>query len=207
MALALLYELHGKDLFELPLACVERVAVQDRPLFLRMLAGGLNSPPTSSCGRLFDGIAALLGVRQVMTYEGQAAMELEGVAERGEAGQPLPMPVAASGGKWLLDWRPLVAGVLHGVLAGGRAPDLAATFHVSLAMGSAALCRQIRAETGLERVALSGGVFQNRLLSEQMVSLLAADGFQVFCHRLVPPGDGGLALGQAVIAGRVGACA
>lgn len=206
MALALLYELHGKDLFDLPLECLERVAVQDRPLFLRMLTGGLNSPMTSSCGRLFDGIAAILGVRQVMTYEGQAAMELEGVAERGETGAPLSMPVTASGGRWILDWGHLVSGMVHRMLAGERAPDLAATFHLSLATGSVALCRELRRETGLNRVALSGGVFQNRLFSEQMVSLLDADGFQVFCHRLVPPGDGGLALGQAMIAGRVATC-
>jgi hydrogenase maturation protein HypF len=206
MAIALLYELYGNELFNHPFSCLQGVGEGERRLFLRMLERGLNSPVTSSCGRLFDGVAALLGVRQTMSYEGQAAIELEGLAERGAPGGPYPMPVAAGDGALWLDWGPLVTALLADLLAGRTVADSAATFHLSLAVGTAALCRQIRMQSGLDRVVLSGGVFQNRLLSEEVVSLLAADGFQVFCHRLVPPGDGGLALGQAIIAGRSQTC-
>lgn len=207
MAIALLYELQGDGLFASPLDCFEPLSDWERRLFHRMLAKGINSPLTSSCGRLFDGVASLLGVRQAMSYEGQAAIELEGVAERGTAGEPWPMPVAVEAGGLVLDWGGLVEGVLADLLAGRPVEDIAATFHLSLAAGAAGLCRELRSATALERVVLSGGVFQNRLFSEQLVTLLAADGFQVFCHRLVPPGDGGLALGQAIIAGRSRICA
>jgi hydrogenase maturation protein HypF len=116
------------------------------------------------------------------------------------------MPVSEGDGPLWLDWGPLVTALLADLLAGRTVADSAATFHLSLAAGTVALCRQIRVQSGLDRVVLSGGVFQNRLLSETLVSLLAENGFQVFCHRLVPPGDGGLALGQAIIAGRSQTC-
>jgi len=206
MAISLLHALHGDDLFNHPFDCLGRVGEGERRLFLQMLARGLNSPLTSSCGRLFDGVAALLGVRQVMSYEGQAAIELEGIAERGIPGEPYSMPVVAGEGGLLLDWRPLVTALLADSLAGRPVRDIAATFHYSLARGAATLCGEIRSAGGPERVVLSGGVFQNRLFSEQLVTLLTADGFQLFCHRLVPPGDGGLALGQAIIAGRSKTC-
>jgi len=206
MAISLLHALHGDDLFTVPLDCLARVGEGERRLFLQMLSKGLNSPYTSSCGRLFDGVASLLGVRQVMSYEGQAAIELEGVAERGTSGEPWPLPVIAGDDRLQLDWRPLVTALLADLSAGRPARDIAATFHLSLAVGTAALCGEIRRRSGLDRVVLSGGVFQNRLFSEQLVTLLAADGFEVFCHRLVPPGDGGLALGQAIIAGRSQTC-
>jgi hydrogenase maturation protein HypF len=206
MAMALLYELRGNDLFGHLPGCFNRVAEGDRPLFLQMLQKGVNSPLTSSCGRLFDGVAALVGIREVMSYEGQAAIELEGVAERGDAGEPYPLPVARSGDGLILDWLPLVDALTADVSAGRPAADIAATFHLSLAAGAAAMCRELRKSSSLDRVVLSGGVFQNRLLSEQLLTLLAADGFEVYCHRLVPPGDGGLALGQAIIAGRSRTC-
>jgi hydrogenase maturation protein HypF len=151
-------------------------------------------------------VAALLGLREVMTYEGQAAIELEGVAEGGVAGDPYPLPVVAVGEGLVLDWGPLLAALIADLEGGRAVADIAATFHLSLAVGTAGICRRIRAESGLGRVVLSGGVFQNRLLSEQLVTLLNDDDFQVFCHRLVPPGDGGLALGQAIIAGRSQTC-
>jgi hydrogenase maturation protein HypF len=207
MAIALLYELHGADLFRHRFPCCERVAGPERDLFLRMLERGINSPLTSSCGRLFDGVAALLGVREVMSYEGQAAIELEGLAERGLPGAPFPLPTVATAAGLELDWRPLLATLTGELLAGRPAADLAATFHLSLAEGAARLCREVATATGLDRVVLSGGVFQNRLLAETLATRLEQEGLTVCCHRLVPPNDGGLALGQAMIAGRSQLCA
>jgi hydrogenase maturation protein HypF len=171
-----------------------------------MLAKGINSPLSSSCGRLFDAVAAILGLRNRISYEGQAAMELEGLAEHGSGAKLYPFELTDVAGSWQLDWQPLLAALTEDVLAGVTAADIAAAFHRSLAAGAAALCRQLRLQTGLDRVVISGGVFQNRLLCEELVTLLEKDGFKVFTHRLVPPNDGGLALGQAMIAGRSSLC-
>ncbi len=206
MAIALLYELYGDTLFSRQIKSLCRVEESERQLFLKMLEKGINSPLSSSCGRLFDGVAALLGLRNIISYEGQAAIELEGVAERGAPGNPYPLPVVRENDILILDWRPLVAALEADLLMNRSVADIAATFHLSLALGAAAVCHEIRRTSGLDRVVLSGGVFQNRLLSEQLVTQLTADGFQLFCHRLVPPGDGGLALGQAIIAGRGQIC-
>jgi hydrogenase maturation protein HypF len=207
MAIALLHQLYGEELFNLPLTFLERIAPLQRTLFLQMLQKGINSPAASSCGRLFDAVAALTGLRNSMTYEGQAAIELEGVAERGRCREPYPFGIDRTDGSLVLDWRPAVQGIVDDLLADRSQADIAATFHHSLAVAAAAVCREIRSSSGLERVVLSGGVFQNRLLSEEMVTLLEIDGFRVYTHRLVPPNDGGLALGQAMIAGRSLQCA
>jgi hydrogenase maturation protein HypF len=201
MAISLLYQLHGDKLFALPLDCLQEVSPGQQKILLQMLAKGLNSPLTSSCGRLFDGVAALLGVRTRMSYEGQAAIELEGLAERGNPDKVYPFAITP-GDTLQLDWLPLLTALLTDVRAGLSSADIAAAFHLSLAAATAAVCREIRREGGNSRVVLSGGVFQNKLLSEQLLSLLEQDGFTVYTHRLVPPNDGGLALGQAMIAGR-----
>lgn len=206
MAIALLYQLYGEELFDLQLPFLPGIPAGERKLFLQMLQKGINSPLTSSCGRLFDAVAALLGLRSRISYEGQAAIELEGEADRGACAVPYDFGVVNNKGCTVLDWLPLLKGVVDDQLAGRRRCDIAAGFHHSLALAAAAVCREIRSASGLERVVLSGGVFQNKLFSEEMVTLLEKDGFMVYTHRLVPPNDGGLALGQAVIAGRSQLC-
>lgn len=206
MAAATLYQLHGKGVFDLPLACFIGLTEQERQLLLQMLAKAINSPLSSSCGRLFDAVAAILGLRSRVSYEGQAAIELEGLAERGCSARLYPFAVTYLHGVLQLDWLPLLTALTDDVMAGESSADIAAAFHRSLAVATAAVCTEIRQGSGLDRVVLSGGVFQNRLLCEELVTLLEADGFKVFTHRLVPPNDGGLALGQAMIAGRSGLC-
>ncbi|HEY5973747.1 MAG TPA: carbamoyltransferase HypF, partial [Geobacteraceae bacterium] len=207
MAIATLREQYGEGVFNLPLPCLADIPPHDRKLFLRMLERGINSPLTSSCGRLFDTVAAILGVRRRTSYEGQAAIELEGVAELGRPGEPYPLLLEERGEATVLDFLPMVVDIVDDMLAGRPVADIAATFHDSLARGALAMCQKIRGETGLAQVVLSGGVFQNKLFSEALTTLLAEAGFAVHCHRLVPPNDGGLALGQAVIAGRSYLCA
>ena len=206
MAAATLYQLHGAGVFDLPLACFRGLSGQERQLMLQMLAKGINSPQSSSCGRLFDAVAAIIGLRNRISYEGQAAIELEGLAERGCSDKLYPFALTEIEGTLQLNWLPLLAALTEDVLAGAKSADIAASFHRSLAGAAATVCRGIRQRSGLDRVVLSGGVFQNRLLCEELVTLLEADEFKVFTHRLVPPNDGGLALGQAMIAGRSGLC-
>jgi hydrogenase maturation protein HypF len=208
MALSWLWEAYGPAAFELPLPFVEALSGVEKKLFTTMIRKRINSPLTSSCGRLFDGVAALLGMRSRVSYEGQAAIELEGIAEQGEERPPFSFGLdATENGCQILDFREMIRELTNAHLAGENRATLARTFHRTVARGAAELCIAIREDTGLERVVLSGGVFQNRLLAEEVNDLLLARNFNVFTHRLVPPNDGGVALGQAVIAGRSKVCA
>lgn len=169
---------------------------EERGIIRRQLETGLNTVPTSSMGRLFDAVAALAGVRQVVTYEAQAAIEFEALMDNAETTayhfdwQP---------GAGEFDAAPLLHAVVGDVLAGIPAPVVAARFHNAVADLILHISRWLRKQEGLNQVALSGGVFQNVTLLQQTLHRLYAAGFDVLTHRLVPPNDGGLALGQAVV--------
>jgi hydrogenase maturation protein HypF len=158
-------------------------------------------PKTSSLGRLFDAIAFLLGCCDYNEHEAQAAMALEALADRFE-GTPTPLPqnLIEEDDILLLDPRPMIAMIVAAMSAGGDQADLARGFHDALAGMLAAAAIQIARREQLDRVALSGGCFVNQLLLDATVSSLTNAGLQVFTHQQTPPGDGGLALGQAVIA-------
>jgi hydrogenase maturation protein HypF len=162
-------------------------------------AGGINSPLTSSCGRLFDAVAALLGIRRVNSYEGQAALELEMLADPA-ADLPFAYELVRIGDLLIFDHRPMLREIVGLQRLGVHTATLAGRFHATLADMILRQCRAIRMRTGLSLVVLSGGVFQNRLLTEQSLTRLEAAAFEVLVHSLVPPNDGGLALGQVVIA-------
>jgi hydrogenase maturation protein HypF len=162
-----------------------------------MLAAGVNCPPTTSAGRLFDAVAALLGLRDRVNYEGQAAVELEQLAwpaSPGTGGYPARIDGP------LLRGTDLVRGVLADLAAGVARPVIAARFHAGLADLLARSAAAVRADTGLDTVALSGGVFQNALLLGLLVDRLEADGFCVLTHGRVPPNDAGISLGQVAVA-------
>ncbi|MFD2418220.1 carbamoyltransferase HypF [Amycolatopsis pigmentata] len=161
---------------------------------------GLNSPMTSSAGRLFDAVAALLGVRDAVNYEGQAAIELEQIADPGEEGG---YRAEITGGERLVvHGRDLVLAAAGDLRAGVAVPAIAARFHNGVADVVTRTCRRLREATQVTTVALSGGVFQNLLLLERTVDALTDNGFEVLTHSRVPANDGGISLGQAVIAGR-----
>jgi len=165
----------------------------------------VNSPLTSSAGRLFDAVAAITGVRNRVTFEGQAAMELEWLATDCRDGGSYPIEFARSTPSdpspcLEIDTRPLVRAVVDDVARGADRRRVARRFHSSMAELIVATCARIRRETRIERVVLSGGVFCNALLVRLSVARLTARGFQVFTHHLVPPGDGGISLGQLAIA-------
>jgi hydrogenase maturation protein HypF len=159
---------------------------------------------TSSAGRLFDAVAALLGLRTTITYEAQAAIELEAAA----AGQPLTVPggyeldVVDGPEGLLLDPAPLLATVVAERDRGTPVGVISAGFHAGLGQGAAAAAVTAAAANGLDTVALSGGVFQNARLTEVVVRELETAGLRVLVHRLLPPNDGGVSVGQAAIAAR-----
>jgi hydrogenase maturation protein HypF len=163
-----------------------------------MARRGVNSPLTSSAGRLFDAIAALLGVRDAVNYEGQAAIELEQLADPDESGAYTAAIEASE--PFRVRGTDLVIAAIADLTAGVPAPVIAARFHNGMAALVEAGCLLIRDRHGVGTVALSGGVFQNLLLLERVVGRLEAHGFRVLTHSRVPCNDGGISLGQAVIA-------
>jgi len=165
----------------------------------RLARGGLSAPVTSSAGRLFDAVSALCGIRDVIRYEGQAAVEFEQQADPGETGA-YPLPVEA-GPVLRLGAGDLIRAVVDDLGRGVAAGVVATRFHRGLAAGVVAACRAVRAERGLTTVACSGGVFQNALLLGLVVDGLEGEGFRVLLHSRVPPNDGGISLGQAACAG------
>ena len=159
----------------------------------------LNCVTTTSAGRLFDAVSALLGIRRVSTFEGEAAMYLEAAAENFGVSTALPPPLLFEAAWFFrLPTRAIFQRLAAARRKGEDPARLAAEFHAMLAASIVAGCRAVREATGLSTAALSGGVFQNRLLLRLVTEGLAADGFTVLRHHLIPPNDGGLALGQAV---------
>ena len=167
------------------------------PAVLSMARAGVNAPLTSSMGRLFDAVAAIAGVRDAVTYEGQAAIELEQHADLDELlGYPTDL---RDGSPFVIDPTPLVRGVAADVRAGTAVGAVAARFHNGVVDLVASACDRARSLTGLHVVALSGGVFQNALVVERVVPRLMGAGFEVLTHRRFPANDGGISLGQAAI--------
>jgi hydrogenase maturation protein HypF len=164
-----------------------------------MAARRVNAPLTSSAGRLFDAVAALLGVRDAINYEGQAAIELEQVTGTRERGT-YPATITNDASELRVAGADLVMAAAEDLLAGLPVPIIAARFHNGVAAAIMSVCAQVREQTGLTVVALSGGVFQNLLLARRVMSGLADDGFRVLVHSRVPCNDGGISLGQAVVA-------
>ena len=221
-AIGVLYEIFGDALFERDdLAPVRAFSAAERAVLKTMLARNLNVPVTSSAGRLFDAVAAILGLRQISRFEGQAAMALEfaieGIATddyydfQQSAIRNPDNPQSAirnpqSDGPQsviresaiVIDWAPMIRSIIGDVARALPPPAIAARFHNTLCEMIVAVAQRI----GDERVALSGGCFQNRYLTERAVTRLQAEGFRVYWHQRVPPNDGGIALGQVVAAKR-----
>jgi hydrogenase maturation protein HypF len=161
---------------------------------LAMLGRSIRSPRSSSMGRLFDAVAALCGLPAKISFEGQAAMALEFAADPAERGaHPLPL---SSEEPAVADWEPLIQAALEDRAAGEPVSRISARFHNALAN----LAVQVAERWGGSRVVLSGGCFQNALLSERVRARLLESGFRVYTHLEVPPGDGGIALGQLAVA-------
>jgi hydrogenase maturation protein HypF len=166
----------------------------------RILETGMNSPLTSSLGRVFDGVASILDMKRSVSFEGQAAMDLEAAAGSG-SGDILPYHIEHDGEISILDLIPAIRALVEGSLAGMDPTGLASSFHATLIASFVDIAELIRDNTGIDRVVLSGGCFQNRILLEGCADDLEKAGFEVFTHKRIPTNDGGVAVGQAVIAG------
>lgn len=190
-ALGLLYEVFGEDAFQLDLPPVRAFAPQELKLLRSMLRNNVHCPHTSSVGRLFDVVSSLTDVRQICEFEGQAAMELEFAAD--DSTDCYPYEVRAQESRLVIDWRPMLRSIVQEDRCLARRSKV---FHNTLA----AMAADVAQRVGESRVVLSGGCFQNRVLTESVILRLQSAGFEVYWHRQVPPNDGGIALGQLVAA-------
>ena len=203
-AIGLLYELFGETAFEMnQLPPFQDISPIESSALKGMLQRKLNSPPTSSMGRLFDAVASLINLRQQMRYEGQAAMELEFALDGIETDEAYELRIVESGlrnekPKMILDWEPMIKSILADVKNDVSTGKISVKFHNALAEAIISVAKRF----GLKRVALSGGCFQNRYLTERAVRRLREEKFQPYWHQRVPPNDGGIALGQVVAARR-----
>ncbi len=253
MALSYLYQAVGDAAFTIDHPVARILPEGERLLFAQMLRRGINSPLTTSCGRLFDAVAALLNLRHTVSYDGQGAIELEALAEADSdfKSKSPPAPLSqrggynhlsqaggynhlsqaggynhlsqAGGGNYpsqggeysftivhhenmplQVDFTPMFTDILADITHGIPSATIAHRFHQTVASAATEVCLRIAAATGLNRVIFSGGVFQNRLLTEMIYTALSQKGLHVFTHRLIPPNDGGIAVGQAAIAARRG---
>jgi hydrogenase maturation protein HypF len=162
-----------------------------------MITRNIQTIATSSCGRLFDAVSSLLGIRHVTTYEGQAAIELEMAATHASGEYPFAIEDAQP---FRIDVRPMIEAIMRDVRSDASRGEISARFHFTMALLVADSCNRIRASHNLSRVCLSGGTFQNLRLLGHAVTLLRDRGFDVYVHHRVPANDGGLSLGQAVVA-------
>ena len=200
MAVSYLFGIFGEALVDVDVPFVRGLDRSRLDVLEVALRKGINAPLTSSMGRLFDAVSALIGVRHRIHYEGQAAVELEQIAEEDcsdsyhfEIEEGMPFEINPEG---------IFRGIIEDLRNGASAGRISAKFHNAIAEMIAEVCVQIRDRTRLEEVALSGGVFQNRILLERTVPLLEEQDFSVYTHHQVPPNDGGISLGQAVVAMR-----
>jgi hydrogenase maturation protein HypF len=197
MALSHLTQAWGEGLTGLRLPILDKLSPEQIRIVCRMAARGINAPLTSSLGRLFDAVAALCGIKREAAFEGQAAMELEMAAERTDRCYPFGWD---QGGDCVIHTEGIIRGVVHDLIGGLAVPEISGRFHATLVRLFTDLCAQLARQTGTRTVALSGGVFQNRLLLEGLSRSLEAAGLTVLSHRQVPTNDGGIALGQAAVA-------
>jgi hydrogenase maturation protein HypF len=199
-AAGVLFELRGPEFFPGgPSTTAGAFSPPEMVLIRQMLERRVNAPLTSSAGRLFDAVASLLDVRQQCSFEGQAAMELEYLADRATDDAVYPFAVRGTGreGPMVIDWGPMIEAILDEMAHSATRASAALRFHNTLA----AIIVRIAEQTDHQRVVLTGGCFQNRILTERTVRRLETAGFRPYWHQRVPPNDGGIALGQIQAAG------
>jgi len=198
VALSYLLDAFGAKVNTLDLPLWRRVPPKKIATVRAMIERGIHTVQTSACGRLFDAVASIIGIRDEVNFEAQAAIELETAAHQGVAAC-YPFEIT-SADPWEIDVRPAVEKIVSDVLVGQPAGWIAAAFHNTIVEIVIEVCRRLRTAEGVVRVCLSGGTFQNFYLLERAVAGLRREGFEVFLHARVPPNDGGISLGQAVIA-------
>jgi len=200
MAYSYLYSIYGPKAKTLDINFIRRIDYDKLSIIEKMIDKNINSPLTSSCGRLFDAVSSLIGIRDEISYEGQAAMELESFCASGITGR-YKFNIDKEEEKFIINPQEIFIDIIADLKKGLDKKVMATKFHNTVAKFTVDLCGKIRENTGINEVALSGGVFQNKYLTEKVVFLLEDKGFKVYIQRKVPPNDGGVSLGQAVVAG------
>ncbi len=191
---------HYPDVEKLNLKFVEEVDPRKRSVVLQMIRHAVHSPRTSSCGRLFDAVAAMTGLRSTVTYEAQAAIELEMAAHESSDLGAYPFDLMHENAMWKIGTKSLLQWLVDDIRKHCSIGDMSRRFHNGLAAVLVEVAQKVRKRTTLNRVCLSGGCFQNVLLLELLLAALREQEFEVYYHTEVPAGDGGISLGQAVIA-------
>ncbi|MBI5287141.1 MAG: carbamoyltransferase HypF, partial [Deltaproteobacteria bacterium] len=198
MALSYLYRAFGDEAMEIYPQFFHRFNQRDLKTLISMIKGGINSPLTSGCGRLFDAVSSILGIKDVITFEGEAAIALEMIAS--------PDVDACYGSEikgghpYIIDVRPMIRDLIADMKNNVELSVITGKFHNTIAEIMSVISKMAMQETSIQRVVLSGGCLQNTILLKRAVSRLEGNGFNVFTHRIVPPNDGGISLGQALIA-------
>ena len=200
MAVSYLAHHFGEAFREMKLPFVQQLDRKKVDLLLRITDRGVNSPLTSSCGRLFDAVAALAGIRQEVNYEAQAAIELEMAMERSDGNGSYPMQLLTDGDCWRIGTKPLFEALVDDIERGISVSAISRQFHNGLVNIFVHIADLLRQRSSLNRVCLSGGTFHNAYLLTNLRSRLEGEGFEVFTHSEVPAGDGGLSLGQVLVA-------
>ena len=200
MAVSYLALHFGREFLELDIPFTRQLSRPKVDVLLRMIELGPNSPLTSSCGRLFDAVAALIGIRQQVNYEAQAAIELEMAIGESQDENGYPLELAPDGDGWIIGTGPLFESLLDDLRGNLPAATISRRFHNGLVEAFVKVALLLREKTALNRVCLSGGTFHNVYLSQRLEARLSEKGFEVFTQKEVPSGDGGLSLGQALVA-------
>lgn len=200
IAAGYLYSLIGAEVLRLDLPCFKGMDEVELELIRQQIDSNLNTPRTSSCGRLFDAVSALLGLCRQVEYEGQAAVELEMAAAGAPDGGQYDLQIEIQDGVRTIKLKEMFSRMIADVRKGESKAAIAGLFHNTIARVAIQVCLELYQETGIRRVALSGGVFQNRRLFGQVYDGLRSKGLVPLVHHLVPCNDGGISLGQAVVA-------
>jgi hydrogenase maturation protein HypF len=210
MAVSYLAQHFGREFLQIDIPFVRGLDRKKTDFLLRMMEEGVNSPLTSSCGRLFDAVAALIGIRREVNYEAQAAIELEMAIDPAElesseiqlSGKDTAYPLALvpDGENWIIATRPLFVALINDIRRNIAVAELSRRFHNSLVEAFVELATRLRSKTAFNRVCLSGGTFHNVYLAQRLEASLSEAGFEIFTQKEVPCGDGGLSLGQALVA-------
>jgi len=203
VAVSYLAKHYGSDVQALNLPFLKEIDPRKLNVVLQMAEREVHSPRTSSCGRLFDAVAALVGLRATVNYEAQAAIELEMVAHDSSDQGSYLLNLIPMGSGWQIGTRSLFDWLIADIQKGARVADMSRRFHNGLVAVLVEVAEKIRAKHELSRVCLSGGCFHNVLLFESLLSALREKQFEVYFHSEVPAGDGGISLGQALVAAHI----
>jgi len=204
VALACLYSVFGAKFMELKLELMKEIKKTQWKIFELMINKGINCPLSSSAGRLFDAVSSLLGLKHRIDFEAEAAIALEDAASSYSSlvrNSGYRFNVFKKENKFVIDSAPMFREIVKDLLGDKPRNLIARKFHFTVALMILQICRKIERESSLRSVVLSGGVFQNRILSKDVVSILKDAGFKVITHKILPPNDSCISLGQAVVAG------